>query len=527
MRARTVALVLAVFALAVVAVWLTAQRVTLEALAPAETTAPPRAIITAPVERRALAETIVSRGVVVVERTIHVGAPALLDRVPVVVAIDVVPGDMVREGERLLDISGRPVIYLWGKIPQYRSLGPSDSGEDVKQLQRALARLGLFEHDIDGIFGEKTSMAVADLYLRHGYTPVSGSDDEGAVTDAQDRVQAATEAVRIAEDSREQALVGQADAIAAAEAGVNEAVNELEASELAADNAIAESQLWLEQAQEFLDTLTEDAGAGEADLAVARTELLAAESALAEAQLAKIHAVESHSDRLAIAQSALDSARTQGTAPEDAAVTNAKRELSDTIDARSAATRAAGAIVPLGEIVFGPDAALPVLDVTVEVGSYVGDNERLISLATDKPSLRVPISPIEASLLHADSEVLVGSDDTGSMAEGTLEDIRLNAIDANDPAPGGLAIVSSSSLTLEMVGDSLRVVFVIATTPEAVVVPTAAIWSSGAGGTFVTKFDGTNRSEVEVAVVNAVGGLTAITDASGRLLEGDEVIVSE
>lgn len=49
-------------------------------------------------------------------------------------------GQLIKPGQTLLDVAGRPVILMDGRTPAYRDLSPSDSdGADIEQLNRNLA----------------------------------------------------------------------------------------------------------------------------------------------------------------------------------------------------------------------------------------------------------------------------------------------------------------------------------------------------------------------------------------------------
>ncbi|MCZ0980797.1 peptidoglycan-binding protein [Streptomyces diastatochromogenes] len=131
---------------------------------------PPPDVLVARVENRVLAETVVLRGTVVAGQTVQVapvsaggeGAVA-----PVVTKVSVKNGDAVRPGQVLLEVSGRPVFVLRGDLPVYRDLKPGATGDDVKQLQGALAALGHGRGgDARGTFGPGTKDAVEEFYLR-------------------------------------------------------------------------------------------------------------------------------------------------------------------------------------------------------------------------------------------------------------------------------------------------------------------------------------------------------------------------
>ena len=102
-------------------------------------------VLTAPVERRVLADTVVTRGTVSATQTVDlapVGAAADGSAAPVVTKVMARSGQTFEAGRVLVEVSGRPVFALPGKLPVYRDLKPGTHGDDVRQLQRALRSLG-------------------------------------------------------------------------------------------------------------------------------------------------------------------------------------------------------------------------------------------------------------------------------------------------------------------------------------------------------------------------------------------------
>ncbi|ARX84335.1 peptidoglycan-binding protein [Streptomyces alboflavus] len=149
-----------------------------------ETAAPPRDVLTAAVEHRVLAQSVVARGTVTASQNVDVspaeaagqGASRAL-----YTKVKVHEGTEVRFGQVLLEVSGRPVFALPGEIPAYRDLGPGTHGEDVTQLQRALSSLGRpVAPDRPGAFGPGTARAVRGLYRLLGYEPNSASTPQNA-----------------------------------------------------------------------------------------------------------------------------------------------------------------------------------------------------------------------------------------------------------------------------------------------------------------------------------------------------------
>ncbi|MFJ2847531.1 peptidoglycan-binding protein [Streptomyces griseofuscus] len=104
--------------------------------------------------------------------------------------LNVRTGDTFRPGRSLLEVSGRPVIALQGTLPVYRDLKPGTEGNDVAQLQKALATTGHpVTGDRTGFFGPGTKSALNTLYHSIGYDPLPAvPDSEDTETSAQDAV---------------------------------------------------------------------------------------------------------------------------------------------------------------------------------------------------------------------------------------------------------------------------------------------------------------------------------------------------
>ncbi|MEE1927531.1 peptidoglycan-binding protein [Streptomyces sp. TRM 70351] len=173
--------------------------------------------LTAPVEHRVLTDTVVTRGQVTSGHTVDVapagpaGAEAGL---AVVTKIMAEAGGAVEPATVLLEVSGRPVFALRGTLPVYRDLKPGAQGDDVRQLQEALAGVGFgTAADTPGTYGEGTTSAVRALYAALGYDPVS------AEPDGEQRVRDAERAVRDAERAVEDAAPGTGRTRAAEDLG--------------------------------------------------------------------------------------------------------------------------------------------------------------------------------------------------------------------------------------------------------------------------------------------------------------------
>lgn len=168
----------------------------------AETRPPAQGALTAEVERRVLAETVVMRGTVVADQSVAVSPQGIRTGegeaagagAAVVTKLPLKAGDPVQAGQLLAEVSGRPVFALHGGLPMYRDLKPGATGDDVAQLQQALRELGYGTGaDAKGVFGAGTKAALAAHYHSLGYAPLP------AVADGGTSLKAAREAVRSAQ----------------------------------------------------------------------------------------------------------------------------------------------------------------------------------------------------------------------------------------------------------------------------------------------------------------------------------------
>ena len=213
MRRRSlVVLMVAAVVVSSTATWVAAERIQSPAEAAARTAPPEPAPILVPVVEQVLTTRVVTRG------TAHYGSPrrlsvttSALKTGPQIVTDLPREGVVLSEGQVVATVSGRPVFLLAGPLPSYRDLGPGMSGPDVRQLERALHRLGFDPGALDGQFDTATGAAVAAMFGRRGFAPlVAGEDDlirsrpaeaqllEGAL--AQPGVQLAADEVIFVED---------------------------------------------------------------------------------------------------------------------------------------------------------------------------------------------------------------------------------------------------------------------------------------------------------------------------------------
>lgn len=136
---------------------------------------PAPSVVTAPVERRVLAEPVVLRGRVQPGASVRLYPPApAVGPNSVVTKVLAQRGERVREGQVVLERSGEPLFVLVSPFPLYRDLTAGLTGPDVEQVQRALKRLG-YDVATTGSFDTRTRDAVAELYTDRGYTAPTAS----------------------------------------------------------------------------------------------------------------------------------------------------------------------------------------------------------------------------------------------------------------------------------------------------------------------------------------------------------------
>jgi hypothetical protein len=204
-------------------------------------------------------------------------------------------GAVLGENAVAMEVDGRPVRTLQGAIPMYRDIRPGDQGDDVRQLEHALERLGFHPGKLDGVYDVATEGAVEAWYRAAGYTAPGITDEQ------RDRLRAAHAAVSTAEA----AVLQGAEALAKVRKGISaKDVHQAEADvrARARDAVKARDDLKVAQAAEALARSAE-AASGLAEIAARTAELkIAAENRLALARAASDVVAARH--RLSEAQAA-------------------------------------------------------------------------------------------------------------------------------------------------------------------------------------------------------------------------------
>ncbi|MGH2890994.1 MAG: peptidoglycan-binding domain-containing protein [Solirubrobacteraceae bacterium] len=169
--------VLALTVVVGVVAFLVGRGVSTPAQQAARARAPAASLLTAPVLRTHARTTVVLRGTLTDGGAISVGVPGdLSGDLAVVTAVATVSGANVVDGSLIAAVAGRPVFVLQGHIPAYSTMSYGSSGIEVSELQAGLEAAGFSTGtDTAGTYGAGTAAAVAELYQRAGYAPVTAA----------------------------------------------------------------------------------------------------------------------------------------------------------------------------------------------------------------------------------------------------------------------------------------------------------------------------------------------------------------
>jgi len=564
-RISVLSWVLGSVALALVGGWVAASRIESPADAAARTAPPTPSPILVPVEERVLSSNVVTRGTARfgLPQPISI-APSSLKSTPGLITTLPLPNTQLAEGSALLTASGRPVLVLQGKIPAFRDLVPGVSGEDVRQLEEGLARLGFDPGPIDGSYDQRTSTAVGRWVQAGGWEPFGPTVDQvtqirtleqdageaakvklaaaaaaaaaalsveaaRASAEHDNRVAAAELAARVADRSRLMATAENAAPLAVeserAKAGYAETAARAEVAATIADRAL----VVLDPRQ------TETArAAADAKLALARASALMTEM---ESKLA-VQAAERDAalagDQLELAEAAVRSARLAGELAVQAALDAQKVAELDTKLATERADRLAadltiarsrlGVQVPVDEIVF-----IPVLPVRVEVITALVGNVAsgpVLSVTDNQLAVDAGLPLDAAPLVKAGMPVAIDEQALGIKAKGVVAWV------AATPGTNGVDgyhlyfEVRVEETPTPLQGFSLRLTIPIQSTDGAVtVVPISALSLSADGTSRVQVQKGDALDYIVVEPGLSADGFVEVTPVDAKLTPGQLVVV--
>ncbi len=541
--------------------WVAGQQIRSPGEIAASAEPPEPSLITVPIEMRTLSQSVVVRGTITPSDETEL-IVASTEGESVITGLPRQTGDLIEEGDVLIEVAGRPIIALEGELPAFRNLIPGLEGPDVEQLEEALVRLGYDPGTVDESYTATTAAAVAALYRDRGYQAPSSDDGEAALDAAEDAV-----------DAQEAVVDGAVDALEAAEGDVSdterarldltvrEAEVALEAAQAEADRANAEAAAAITDARRARDDaataattasnrLTEarngthpDTGAPATAEEVAALErendeaaaaLAAAERALADAIAAEPLIADQQTVAVQAAQLALDEARASRNErlnPPDVAelrddVADARRSLAEAQEELAEAQGRVGAWIPEVEVEFFTTLPRQVASLVVEVGEEPTGVAMTISGAE---------TIVDSGVAAADRALIEEG------AEAMMEDAQLGlAIPAvvtfvADQAGGGdlssdryrMRLEPTEEVPEDAIGVNLRIEIPITSSGgDVLAVPLSAL-SAGPDGTArveVELADGTTRF-VEVATGLRAEGFVEIDPIDFELDEGDRVVV--
>ncbi|MER5320835.1 peptidoglycan-binding protein [Streptosporangium roseum] len=532
---------------------------------------PPRpSLITSPVVRQKLTSTIAVSG------TLAYGSPLPVSLAGVVggtaeaqrVTRAPRPGRIV-EGSVLMEVNGRPVFALRGKVPMHRTMAPGTTGADVRQLQTALRRLG-FGAPVTGVFDSATTAAIQRWYAKRGYAA-----QEPDLTAKQTREQL-RQAVQTAEEALftdRKTLDAGRDVmplklkLANAREDLRTAEGALEGEE--STDLTPEETRRLEDLRRAVRAAEEETLTAEQALAAAKPEddrrllemkasnarqnLESAQAALSgfgeqagadrEKRLEELRkAVRPAQEAVVAAEQALRQARQDS--PLRLKIANGRRNVASAKVILAEYMKTYGIAIPPGEIAFLPTLPARVDKASVKPGDTVGD--KVATVTSSAFAVTGSVDSKEAKLLRKGMKATMETPDGGTLpavlsATGEAavpveeeEDEKSKGAGASDKNLGSVPVLLTPAVTKglrELVGVPVTVRISVGATGGAVLtVPVAAV---------VTSADGRPRVQVEVPGggdkvrdVEVRTGLTADGDVEvtpvkpDGLKEGDRVVVS-
>lgn len=525
----------------------------------AETEPPEPSNITVEVVRETLSADVITRGDIVFDDPVQVSLSGSFaeqpERLVVTEAVEVEAE--LAEGDLAVEVVGRPVFLLAGEIPMYRDLRPGATGEDVLQLEEALARMGFFSAEPDEEWDEDTGSAVAAWYEEAGYRPNGLSEeDETALRAARERVRSAEGAVADGEAALAEASRGSGRAaIASAEAELDQARDALELARIDAERANEAAAEAVSEAEDALVAARDTLEAAEAELAEAEAEdppppaeeieelrqaVADAEAAVPEAEDA-LDEAEFQAERTATEQQAMVDAAVGRVEVAEAALDDARRgpdtsSIRRQIDSARAELEVArqeladleaelGTWLPAGEVVFISRLPVRVDQVATSRGSTIDGS--FITVSGSEVALRASVTERDAVRVEEGMEVEIENPETEEIIPGVVS-FKAGRSGTNDVASDRVYIeIEPTEIPEEIVGTNVRVTIPVSSTGGAVLAVPAAALSARADGSTIVEVeepDGSLRT-LTVETGLAAGGLVEVDPVDGSLDEGDLVVV--
>jgi peptidoglycan hydrolase-like protein with peptidoglycan-binding domain len=576
-KSRAMFIGLAAVILSSLVSWGAASRIRSPAEVAARTAPPVPSAITVPVEKKVLSSDVVVRGTVRYGAPISVILPASsIRKGNAILTSAPVKGKDLTEGGVAFTISGRPALVLQGAVPAYRDIVPGAVGEDVRQLQQALVRLGFRPGRTDGVYDDRTGLAVAAWYLKSGYSPSGPSEEqlaqlrqaqadwfsaESDLLGAQEGLSAAQHDYAIAQQKAGAAARAAMPPAAAATTPPATASSADSAAASRAEQERVSAAVRVGKARRAVTKANEEEKAAQARLDEARrrrpppsneeyaTLARQAQEASNRAQAAR--------DELSAAEDAYNAANGdrgssgagghEGTSPTTADpsakldAATAAAEAQKAADAVGFAQRKVGLAgqraasglsgtklgiqIPAGEILFFPTLPARIDDVKLKVGDET--TGPVMTVTSSNLVVESALSAADAKLVKEGGAVTIKAPDSGVEATGTVSHVATTpGTNGADPQRYYLE-VTPTALDAGLAGASVvQTISVSSTQGEVLAVPVAALSMAS---------DGTTRVQVQppraparyVTVEPGLSakGLVAVTPLGGDLTPGDLVVV--
>jgi Putative peptidoglycan binding domain len=545
--------------------WVAGSRIESPAELAVRTAAPTPSPILVPVEKRTLSSDIVTRGTVRfgLPQPISI-APSSLKTTAGLVATLPARNTQFEEGDVIISASGRPVFVLQGQVPAYRDLVPGNTGDDVRQLEQALERLGFNPGPIDGAYDQHTSAAVAKWYKSKGWEPFGPTRDQLANIRALEREWGDAMRAKVAAQTAA-ATARQAVSAARATAEQNNIAAALESAARADDRR---RLMEIQGTGESLSVENERAKAEHADTAAAadiaaqiadralivldprqpETARMAADAKLELARAARrktklegklaVQAVEREAmlaaERIKLAEAAIQTARLEGQRTVQAALdaqrlaefdvrmtTERANQLAADLDL---ARRKLGVQVPADEIIFIRTLPVRVEEVTAVVGGTAAGP--VLSVTDNQLAIDSSLPLDAAPLVKPGMWVAIDEQALGIKASGMIETV------ANTPGTRGVDgfhiyfEVRVDKTPIQLQGFSVRLTIPIKSTKGAVVaVPVNALSLAAAGTSRVQVEQNGQLDYVTVQAGLSAGGYVEVTSVDRELVPGQLVVV--
>ena len=553
--------------LAALAGWLAGRRIESPGEAGSDADPPVASNITVPVERRLLSSNVVTRGTVRFEESaeISLAGSTGTEGAAVVARDPPAEGGTLEDGDLLVEVTGRPTFVLAGQLPMFRQLGPGSTGDDVRQLEEALARFGFQPGTVDTVYDPATEAAVDAWYRAAGYEPVGPTSEQREQLDgARSSASQAREQVRQAEQALAEAQGGvKRSTRLTLDQQVADAQNEYNRTVSAAATAQAEADAAVATAEADLATARSDQLRADQRLATARAgtdpddptepatpQLVATLDAEASAAAAAVRAAEAELARLQAAagqvgieqHGLIESARAtvviaeaqrdEDTQPQDASA--ARQALAE---ARTSASQAEtslaeldaeiGIVVPQSEVIFLEVLPRRIDAVAVGRGDVVEGAIMTVSGAEAVLDTSVPAD--SRPLVSVGDRALVSDAGLGVELDGTIAELEDEA-GTDDVGEGRYFLridLPEGTDVQPLVGLNLQITIPVSSTDgEVLAVPIAALSAGADGSTRVQVEESGVVRFVDVAVGLRAQGFAEVRPVEGETLaEGDRVVV--